>query len=147
MAKEYCNKKGDHVARFCKKHGFLDWKTIWDENASLKQKRSNPLMLFTGDKYHQSDLVTIPKKDQGTEQQSTDTDQAYKIPRQKLCLRLRILKGDFQPLTDIPFKLAISGGETYEGKTDANGKVVVSEDDGGPDPEIKKDSKTANELT
>lgn len=145
MAKHECSRDGDHFPKIAKEHGIRDWKALWDENSKLQKskKRSNPMMLFTGDKNHAPDSVELPKKKKGKKGQATSAHGKYVVPTTKVCLRLRALKGDFSPLADRDFELKVDGvAETFTGKTDASGRIKVD----GQDPEIPVEA-TKGQLT
>ena len=63
LAKQYIVKSGDTLVAIAKKHGFADWREIYNhpDNLSFKTKRPNPDKIFPGD------VLNIPG------QSSTDT--------------------------------------------------------------------------
>ena len=143
MATYKCNKNGDHTVKIAEEKEVFSWKTLWDANTKLqsKKKRSNPLVLFTGDKSFAGspDVLTIPKVKAQAKKQNVDVNTVFTVPTPvKLCLRVRILKGDFTPITDADFELEVDG-KNLKGKTDANGRIKVD----GVDPEIKNKTLTA----
>lgn len=142
MSKHECSRDGDTVPKIAKKKGFRDWKTVWEENKSLKssKKRANPLMLFTGDSKSTPDKIELPKKKKGKKGQASTDHKAYVVPSVKLSLRTRILKGDFTPLIGRDFELTVEGApEPFKGKTDGAGRTVID----GADPEVPIDATKA----
>jgi hypothetical protein len=137
------SKKCDHIITIAEKYGYKDWNTLWDANKDLQNSRDrkNPLVLFTGDSRWDGDEIELSPKEKPDFKQPTDKDGKYQVPKEpKLCLRLRILKGDFTPIKDADFELAVKGGKTYKGKTTDKGRVQPD----GKDPEIPK---TCTEAT
>jgi len=51
LAKQYIVKSGDTLVAIAKKHGFADWREIYNhpDNLSFKTKRPNPDKIFPGD--------------------------------------------------------------------------------------------------
>jgi N-acetylmuramoyl-L-alanine amidase len=51
-------KQGEHLSSIAATYGFSDYRTIWDHgnNASLKQKRKNPNVLYPGDSLYIPDI-------------------------------------------------------------------------------------------
>lgn len=139
MAKHKCRPQGDHIVRIAREKGYHDWKRVWHENGPLKSKRANPLVLFKGDKSAAADEVTLPPKKNHTASQSTGEEKKYVVPKPKLCLRLRILFGDFTPLEDASYELTLQDGTVLTGKTDAAGRIKVDSED----PKIADTDTTA----
>jgi hypothetical protein len=56
MAQNHIVVKGDTLSGIAKKHGFKDWRTIYNDpsNAAFRRKRPNPNLIFPGD------VVVIP---------------------------------------------------------------------------------------
>ena len=57
MSTTYKVKQGDTLLSIAADHGFRDWHRIWDDagNASLREERPNPQVLYAGD------VITIPE--------------------------------------------------------------------------------------
>ncbi|MCB2181921.1 MAG: peptidoglycan-binding protein [Desulfobulbaceae bacterium] len=143
MARKYKTEKCDHIVKIAEENKYYKWQTVWDGNKELQNSRdrSNPLVLFTGDKQWEGDEIELPAKGPPPFKQSIDKAGVYKVPKVvKLCLRLRILKSDFSPAKDASFELIVKDGKTYKGKTDDKGFVKKD----GKDPEIPK---TCTEAT
>jgi hypothetical protein len=64
----YTIKQGDHLSSIAKAYGFSDYHKIWNDpnNASLKQLRRNPHVLYPGDQ------VFIPDKELQSFSKPTD---------------------------------------------------------------------------
>ncbi|MBU0968501.1 MAG: hypothetical protein KKA54_19215, partial [Proteobacteria bacterium] len=143
MGKTHKTEKCDHIVKIAEENNYYKWETVWDGNRELRNSRDrhNPLVLFTGDKQFEGDVIKLPPKGPPPFKQSLDKDGVYKVPKVvKLCLRLRVLLADFSPAKGAAFELIVAGGKTYTGKTDDNGCVKA----GGQDPEIPK---TCTEAT
>ena len=143
MATYKCSRKGDHTVKIAEEKDVFSWKTLWDANKSLQSKknRSNPLVLFTGDKTWSGkpDVLKIPKPKAKPKNQNVDTNTVFSVPTPaKLCLRIRILTGTFTPIKDAEFELAVDGNK-LKGKTDAEGRLKID----GADPEIGNKTLTA----
>ncbi len=135
MTREYKINECDHIIKIADEKKYYDWKTVWSANKELQNSRNrkNPLLLFSGDKVWEGDVIKLPPKGPPPFKQSLDKDGVYKVPKkQLLCLRLRILKADFSPLKDALFELVVEGGKTYNGKTTDKG--FVQQD--GKEPEV-----------
>jgi len=137
-----CDKKGDHTVKIAEeKDDVFSWAVLWDANKKLQKKRKNPLVLFTGDKTYRGkpDKLTIPKPITEAKKHDVDVNAVYSIPKPtKLCLRIRILKGDFTPISNADFELEVDG-KKLTGKTDDKGLLMVD----GAAPEIGKTTLSA----
>lgn len=145
MAKHECSRDGDNIPKIAKERGLRDWKKLWDENKGLQKskKRSNPMVLFTGDKKATPDKITLPKKKKGKKGQASSAHAKYVVPVTEVALRLRVLKGDFTALADRDFELEVKGlPAALTGKTDADGRIKVA----GDDPKIPVEA-TSGKLT
>lgn len=114
----YTVKQGDHLSKIAQKHGFADYRTIWDHpnNAELKKKRQNPHILSPGDK------IFIPVKEVKEESGATGQRHRFKWHGHQLKLRLRLLDFDNQPLANTKCDLHIEG-KTHELTTDGDGRI------------------------
>lgn len=111
-------KKGECLSSLSSRFGFHDPDTIHShpDNAQLKQKRSNPNVLARGDK------VSIPKKEEKTEQIATEQRHTFKTKGLRTHLRLLVEDFEGNALADKAYELTV-GSETFDGKTDAAGLV------------------------
>lgn len=108
--------QGDCCASLGDKFG-IPWRKIWNHgsNATLKNLRKNPDVLFPGDE------VFIP--DITLKEENCATEQLHKFVKkiEKVKLRLRLLEDD-KPRKNLKYKLKI-GNQELEGTTDGDGKL------------------------
>jgi hypothetical protein len=106
---------------------FRDWKQQWDNNASLKAKRSNPNILFKGPSLGgDGDVLDIKAIEPKKVTKQTGSSYKFKVPSPKLFLRLRVLNEDFSALKDSAYSLSLDGiDKPLEGKTDGKGQIEV----------------------
>lgn len=106
---------------------FRDWKKQWDNNASLKAKRSNPNILFKGPALGgDGDVLDIKPVEAKKVTKQTGKSYKFKVPSPKLFLRLRVLNEDFSELKDSAYSLSIDGiDKPFEGKTDGKGQIEL----------------------
>jgi hypothetical protein len=108
--------QGDTLYKIAKKYGFRDWRTIYNhaDNADFRKKRSNPNIIYPGDK------ISIPEKE--TKEDSGATEQRHRFRskgnRQWLLIVLKDARN--QPLASTPYKLSI-GGEIIDDSTNSEG--------------------------
>ena len=114
----YTVKQGDHLSRIASKHGFSDYRTIWDhpKNAQLKNKRKNPNVLYPGDSLY------IPDKE--LKEESGATGQRHRFKAQGKPLMLHIVFKDFddKPVANTECELHLDG-KLYPLTTDADGMI------------------------
>lgn len=133
MGKKHRCDGSDHISSISHQYHFFNWKTIWDDkaNKSLKKKRSNPNVLFSGDrtrKGRKGDQINLPDKKKKEDAKQTDNDYKYEVPRNKLQLNLRVLNVDFTAIKDAEFELQLEGRDaSYTGKTNNKGEIVAEE--------------------
>lgn len=104
----------ESLAALARRHGFLG-KTIWEhaDNATLRERRTNPNILNAGD------VVTIPDRVERTERCATEKTHVFKKLGDKIELRL-VLKAFGEPRKNEPYALIV-GAKTTEGQTDGSG--------------------------
>ena len=109
-------KQGECLMGIALRHGFQDWKRIYEhpENAALRRKRPHPHILHPGD-----DLF-IPEREVKELGASTGKAHVFKMkqPVRELCLTLKDAAG--RPLVNEPYTLEF-GSELIEGATDGEG--------------------------
>ena len=127
MAKKHKAANSDHISGIAKDEGFALWQSIWMEegNADLRSKRSNPNLLFKGDRKAPGDVITVPDRKTKKKPVATDGAHKFKLPGVKpLFLRLRILNASFGPIKNADYELKIDGvAEPRKGKTDGSGQI------------------------
>lgn len=124
MPRNHVCLENDHISKLAADNGFEHWSTIWDENGSLKSRRSNPNLLFKGDRFHKGDSVRLPAHDPGSAGAGVDAHHPFTTGSDKLFLRLRLLKDDFTALANAQYTLTIEGAASpFTGKTNAQGQL------------------------
>jgi hypothetical protein len=111
-------KQGECLSSIAARHGFGDWKKIYDDpqNAAFRKKRPNPNLLFPGDE------VFIPEKKAKQFSMKTGEVTALAVPLPRRRLRLTVLDGDDKPLANQAW--VIEGKDaTAVGTTDGNGRL------------------------
>ncbi len=120
MAETHRVEQGESLYTIAKKHGFPNWRVIYDDpaNAELKKKRPNPQVL------QPTDVVQIP--DAAKEPHlKVPLDKRTVITRTKKgfqSLRVVLLGHDRAPRTNTDYTLKFQGGE-LKGKSDGAGLV------------------------
>lgn len=117
-AKIHVVKQGEYLAKIAKIYGFSNWRAIYDhpDNAEFRKKRSNPNIIYPGDK------VVIPDKISKEISEQTEQRHKFQLKVEGLWLRLVIKDLDDQPLSKIAYKLKI-GDLTFEEMTNSDGLI------------------------
>ena len=126
MPKRHRSEDSDHISSIAAESGITLWQTVWlsEANADLRSKRSNPNLLFKGDRVARGDVVVVPNKVKKDESKKAGSPHKFKIPSKPLFLRLRILDAAFGAIADADYELTIDGlPDPIKGKTDANGQL------------------------
>jgi N-acetylmuramoyl-L-alanine amidase len=115
----YTVQPGDCLSQIAATFGF-DWKTLWNlpENASLRQNRKDPNVLFPGDR------VYVPNLRIKHHDAATDKRHQFRLKGSPARLRLRFID-DGDPLAGEPYVLSVDG-DLRNGTLDANGQLDVS---------------------
>jgi N-acetylmuramoyl-L-alanine amidase len=114
--KTHTVQQGETLYKIAKRHGFSDWRTIYNhaDNNEFRKKRPNPNIIYPGDK------ITIPQKE--TKEDSGETEQRHRFrlkgDRQWIMIVLRDARN--QPIANTSYKLNI-GGKIIDDKTDGEG--------------------------
>ncbi len=113
----YSVRQGDCISSIADELG-LKWETVWNHgnNASLRQKRKDPNVLYPGDE------VYLP--DRETKELSRNTDQKHKFVKKEEPTKLKLrLLDDYQPRAGVKYQLEIDG-VLKSGTTDSNGFIT-----------------------
>ncbi len=118
MAKYHTVKQSDHLSKIALQYGFSDYRVLWEhsENATLKQQRQNPNVLFPGDRLY------IPDKQEKTESGATEQRHRFRLSLQPLKLRIVVKDLNDQPVANTSCQLHIEG-EIYKLTTDSQGLI------------------------
>lgn len=117
---DYTVKQGDYLAGIARKHGFSDYRSIWNhpQNSRLKQQRQDPNILYPGD------VLFIPDRMTGEESAATEKRHRYQLRAPRLKLRLKIKDYDGKPLVGVDCRVHVRD-LIHELKTDGAGLVEV----------------------
>ncbi len=118
MAKTHIVQQGDQLSGIAEANGFANFITIWDHanNASLKNKRKNPHVLFPGDELY------IPDKTEKTESCATTKVHLFQVDLQKPKLRIVLKDFDEKPIADTACDLVVEGA-VFQLKSDSQGLI------------------------
>lgn len=132
MSTTHVVSQGECVATIAGEYGFREWKTVWDhpKNASLKDRRKNPNVLFPGDE------IFIPDLNIGQYSRSTGSKHTFQLKvAHPVKLRLQLVDGRGKAYADASYTLEVhdaAGAPVVrkQGKTPANGLVeaVIPDD-------------------
>jgi hypothetical protein len=93
----------------------LSWETIWNhpQNATLRQKRKDPNVLYPGDE------LFVPEVQVKWEKGPTGQRHTFTKKTVKVTIHLRVLDAD-KPRANVPYTLIVDG-TTLSGNTDGGG--------------------------
>ncbi len=119
MGKTVVVKPGDTLSSLAARHGFADFRTVFDDpgNAALKSLRKNPHTLVPGDE------VFIPDREDRQESAPTDTRTTFVAQIQGLFLRVKVLDFDNRKLDSDAVCLLSTTGTPQELNPDGDGIV------------------------
>jgi len=112
--------QGECLSSIAKKHGFPDWRIIYNdqENAEFRRKRPNPNLIYPGDK------IYIPDKKLKEESCTTENKHRVKVRTPKTILRLLIQDKKGQPFSGKRYRLKVKNVEdSFLGDIDDNGLI------------------------
>jgi N-acetylmuramoyl-L-alanine amidase len=112
-------KQGECLSSIAQKYGFRRWSTIYDhpENCQFKQKRSDPNLIFPGDR------IVIPDKTLKQETGAVETRHRFRLlSEESTVIRIIVKNADDEVLADNDYTLIVEG-ERYEGTTDSQGMI------------------------
>jgi hypothetical protein len=110
--------KGDTLASIAHKFKFRSWEPIWEDpsNASLRQKRKNPMVLVPGD------VVNIPEKRVREVSCVTNKRHTFKLKPLMVPLRFHLVSEEDEPYGNAKYVLSVDG-EQFTGTTTSDGAV------------------------
>jgi N-acetylmuramoyl-L-alanine amidase len=110
--------QGEYLSGIAVAYGFADWRTIYyhPDNAEFRKRRTNPDVIFPGDK------IFIPDIETKSYSRSTDKVHKFKIKRPKILLGLVLKDAAGQPIANEQYLLVV-GTDVHEGLTDGNGSL------------------------
>ncbi len=116
MSTKYTVVKGDCLSAIANRHGFADYRTIYNhpDNAEFKQSRPDPNLIYPGD------VLWIPEKNPGEKPGNTEKKHKYKKKGKKVKFRVQVMDDEDEGFSDKKYELKI-GEDTLEGNTDGSG--------------------------
>lgn len=115
MSVAYVVKKGDCLSSIAKRHGFSDWRRIYNdpENAGFRRKRPNPNLIYPGD------VLRIPDGEHPTYQAATGQTHVYQVTLPKTQMRLQLEVQEAHA-----YEIEIDG-ELHAGQTDGKSPIEL----------------------
>jgi LysM repeat protein len=120
--------QGDTLISIAHQYGFTDWQKIWDDpqNAELRKTRSNPMVLYPGDK------VFVPEKEVRIFERRTAATHTFRMRRLTCTFSVYLKDECDKPYAGCKYELKV-GQDTFTGQVASDGLVIH---------EVKPDSKT-----
>ena len=135
--------QGECLSKIAKAYGFSDWRIIYNDaqNASFRQKRPNPNLIYPGDE------IVIPDKTLKVESDASGKVLKLEVtPPKKTFINLVLQNPDGSPMRSVEYALFV--GDTLEARTTKNdgsleqeippdidsGELMVSKDADDTDP-------------
>jgi N-acetylmuramoyl-L-alanine amidase len=118
MGESHTVEKGDTLASIAHKFKFRSWEPIWEDpsNASLREKRKNPMVLVPGD------VVNIPEKRVREVSCETNKRHTFKLKPLLVPLRFHLTDETDEPYANVKYTLSVDG-ESFDGVTTSEGVV------------------------
>lgn len=106
-------RSGDCISSIAEQHGFLHWRTVWDDaqNEALRAKRPNPNALAAGDE------VVVPARAPRNEEAPTGARAVFRVLAAPARLRIAFLG-----LVPNDWELRV-GGKTFTGRVAPGGMI------------------------
>ena len=132
MPREHIVQQGESLSEVARKHGFTDWRLIYDHpaNAELKKQRPDPNILFPGDR------VVLPEVKPKEVSAQTGAAHAFTIQTKRRVLRLKLLDSEGQPLAGEPYTLEFAGKPPIEQRTRGDGVLEEPVPAASPDARL-----------
>ncbi len=109
MSPMYTVKQGDYLAKIAKAHGLADWRRIYNDpqNASFREKRPDPDLLFPGDQ------LFIPDKKLQETTCHTENKYTFTIQRPKYEIQMTMRDEEGSPIPLLKYELK-TNMKTYQ---------------------------------
>jgi N-acetylmuramoyl-L-alanine amidase len=116
-------RQGECLATIARHYGYIDPMTIYNHssNSELRKLRSNPFLLFPGDR------VRIPDRPLKVAPCQTGRTHNFLVMLPTKKFRMVLARGDGRALEGIPWELQVLG-VVHQGKTGADGVIEVEID-------------------
>ena len=110
--------QGDCLSSIALQFGYADWRNIYNDpaNASFRQLRPNPNLIYPGDE------IFIPDPEADPEEAPTDAWTEFKIDSQKTFIRVRMMDGNNAAFSGKKYQLDVNG-TISEGTTGGDGMI------------------------
>jgi N-acetylmuramoyl-L-alanine amidase len=120
MALTHTVAQGECLASIARTYHSWDWRTIYNHanNSDFRQKRTNPNVIYPGDRIYIPDLNPVSKD------AVTDTKHRYKLKWQPTSIWICLEDGKGTPFASKKYRLEIEG-KIYEGTTGEDGSMRV----------------------
>lgn len=115
---EHVVQQGDHIGLIAHRHGYFDWRLIWDDaaNAELRELRDNPHVL------HPGDVLAIPDKAEKSLSAAATTVHTFQVTTRTLTVRMALTDYFDDAFADAPCTFDIDGSPV-ELTSDADGFI------------------------
>lgn len=110
--------KGECLSSIAAKHGFVDYRTIYDhaDNAEFRKKRPNPNVIYP------RDVIQIPDRKIKTVACATGQTHTFVVTRPKVMLRIKLADDEGNAFADKRYQLKV-GSFTLDGRTGSDGLI------------------------
>lgn len=124
-------KSGEHIGSIARLYGFANYSPIWQHpnNASLKAKRKDPLVLAPGDELFIPDHVELVFT------RATDASHDLRVNLDMFTLKLRLLDEDGQPRKNEEVRVRVETPEKGEASPSSE-RVETTDGDGNLSVEV-----------
>lgn len=116
----YRVKQGDYLSKIARRHGFLNWRAIYEHpgNAGFRRRRPDPNLIVAGDE------VFIPDKESRQVEAPTGKRHIFRLHEPENWLRLSLIwfHRD-EKLTGRPYRLEV-GGRRFTGTIPTNAVIA-----------------------
>jgi PAS domain-containing protein len=116
----YRVKPGDCLSSIAQQHG-LRWESVWalPENASLRERRPDPNVIFAGDQ------LFLP--DKASRSETAPSGARHRFVRRGIPEVMRVILEDLrgEPMADVAYTATFDDQSSVEGRTDGTGLLEV----------------------
>ena len=129
MSTTHIVEQGEYLASIALKHGFRDWRVIWNhpDNAALKQRRRNPNVLLPGDQ------LAIPDRAVGSASAPTGRLTTFETGTNDVLLNITFENAGAKPLATRTGQLTV-GARSVNGDLVRKGPIGLKTDGAGKLP-------------
>ena len=122
MSTTYIVEDNDDMVLIALKHGFRNWKTLYEhpENKKLREKRPDPFSLYKGDE------VFIPDKEPQKFTCETDKKHQFTLMMPKVPINLYLEDGDQEPYAEVKYEIWIESEKVNREDLKTDDKGLLS---------------------